>query len=195
MQDASDAILSETPDPAPGVVTAVSRSTEHHFTKTNQLFIRLLEGLGVEGDAHFGKNVQHLVRVREDPNRPNLRQVHLIHSELHDELRALGFNVSPGEIGENVTTSGIALLKLPKGTRLHLGESAVVEVTGVRNPCRQIDGFQAGLMAALLGRDDDGNVIRKSGIMGIVLSGGEIRPGDPIHVELPPEPHEALKPV
>jgi MOSC domain-containing protein YiiM len=146
----------------------------------------------VRGDAHFGETVQHLVRLREDPTKPNLRQVHLIHSELFDELRAAGFSLFPGSIGENVTTRGIALLALPRGTRLHLGESSVVQVTGLRNPCRQLDRFQQGLMAAMLDRDEQGNLIVKSGIMGIVLSGGEVRAGDPIGVELPPEPHQPL---
>jgi MOSC domain-containing protein YiiM len=149
-------------------------------------------GLGVEGDAHLGITVKHRTLVRSDPTRPNLRQVHLIHAELHEELRAAGFAVEAGQIGENVTTRGIALLGLPAGTRLHLGETAVVEVTGLRNPCGQLDRFQAGLTAALLGRDQDGKLIRKAGIMSIVLAGGDVRPGDAIGVELPPPPHRAL---
>jgi MOSC domain-containing protein YiiM len=157
--------------------------------------IELVAGLGVRGDSHLGVLVQHRVRVREDPSRPNLRQVHLIHEELFEELRAAGYALKPGDIGDNVTTRGLALLNLPTGTRLHLGAEAVVEVTGLRNPCRQVDGFQPGLMAALLGRDSEGNLVRKSGIMGIVLAGGEVRPGDLIAVELPPEPHRPLKPV
>ncbi len=177
------------------IVTAVSRSATHAFSKSNQESIRLLAGLGVEGDAHLGETVKHRSRVARDPTQPNLRQVHLIHAELHDELRAAGFDVSAGEMGENVTTRGLDLLGLPAGTRLHLGETAVVEVTGLRNPCYQLDLFQAGLMAAVLGRDEHGNLVRKSGILGIVLHGGEVRPGDPIHVELPPEPHRPLAPV
>ena len=173
-------------------ITAVSRSTTHEFTKPNESHIELIAGLGVRGDAHLGETVQHVVRVREDPTKPNLRQVHLIHSELFDELRPAGFSLFPGSIGENVTTRGIALLALPRGTRLHLGDAAVVEVTGLRNPCRQLDRFQPGLMAAMLDRDEQGNAIIKSGIMGIVLSGGEVRAGDPIEVELPPEPHQPL---
>jgi len=175
-----------------GIVTAVSRSATHTFTKPNASGIRLVPGLGVEGDAHLGVTVKHRTLVRSDPTRPNLRQVHLIHAELHEELRAAGFVIAPGQIGENVTTRGIDLLGLPAGTRLHLGEAAVVEVTGLRNPCRQLDRFQAGLTAALLGRDQNGKLIRKAGIMGIVLAGGDVRPGDAIGIELPPEPHRPL---
>lgn len=174
------------------VVTAVSRSASHSFSKPNELFIRLVAGLGVEGDAHLGETVKHRSRVRADPAQPNLRQVHLIHSELHDELRAAGFDVGPGEMGENVTTRGLDLLGLPVGTRLHLGAAAVVEVTGLRNPCVQIDRFQPGLMAACLDRDPDGGLVRKAGIMSVVLTGGDVRPGDPIRVELPPAPHRPL---
>src|SRR6266516_1387721 len=176
-----------------GAVTAVSRSSMHTFTKPNQESIQLLTGLGVEGDAHLGETVKHRSRVARDPGQPNLRQVHLIHAELYDELRAVGFAVSAGQMGENITTRGVDLLRLPTGTRLHLGDTAVVEVTGLRNPCVQLDRFQPGLMAAVLGRDEHGTLIRKAGIMAIVLAGGEVRPGDPITVELPPEPHRALE--
>jgi MOSC domain-containing protein YiiM len=172
-----------------GLVAAVSRDFQHSFSKPTQDSIRLLAGLGVEGDAHMGETVKHRSRVRRDPTQPNLRQVHLIHGELLDELREAGFTVAPGEMGENVTTCGIDLLDLPTGTRLHLGEAAVVQVTGLRNPCVQLDRFQPGLMAAVLGRDAEGGLILKAGIMAIVLAGGEVRPGDPIEVELPPEPH------
>jgi MOSC domain-containing protein YiiM len=175
-----------------GIVTAVSCSGTHTFSKPTTTAIRLLAGLGVEGDAHLGITVKHRTLVRRDPTRPNLRQVHLIHAELHEELQAAGFSVAAGQIGENVTTRGIDLLGLPAGTRLHLGETAVVEVTGLRNPCRQLDAFHAGLTAALLGRDENGKLIRKAGIMSIVLAGGEVRPGDTIGVELPPQPHQAL---
>ncbi len=178
-----------------GIVAAVSCSRSHSFSKPNRDSIRLLAGLGVEGDAHQGTTVKHRSRVAKDPTQPNLRQVHLIHAELFDELEAKGFVVSSGEMGENVTTRGIELLTLPAGTRLHLGESAIVEITGLRNPCVQIDRFQKGLMKAVLGKDGQGNVIRKSGIMGIVLEGGEVRPGDVIRVELPSEPHRPLEVV
>jgi MOSC domain-containing protein YiiM len=178
-----------------GNVLAVSRNTTHAFSKINQDSIRLLKGLGVEGDAHLGVTVKHRSRVAQDPAQPNLRQVHLIHSELHDELRAAGFTVSAGHMGENITTRGVNLLELPTGTRLHLGDTAMVEVTGLRNPCVQLDHFQLGLMEAVLGHDEQGNLIRKAGIMGIVLAGGEIKPGDPIRIELPPLPHRSLERV
>ena len=178
-----------------GVVTAVSLSRGHHFSKPNALSIRLLAGLGVDGDAHAGVTVKHRSRVRRDPSQPNLRQVHLVHAELFDELREKGFVVVPGDIGENVTTRGIDLLALPTGTRLRLGETATVEITGLRNPCVQLDTFQKGLMAATLDKDSDGNLVRKAGVMGVVLAGGEVRPGDAIAVELPEGPHRALQPV
>lgn len=176
-------------------VLAVSSSPAHTFSKSNQGSIRLLAGLGVEGDAHLGETVKHRSRVARDPRQPNLRQVHLIHAELHDELQAAGFAASAGQMGENITTRGVDLLRLPTGTRLRLGTTAVVEITGLRNPCTQLDDFQQGLMAAVLGRDEHGALIRKAGIMAIVLAGGEITPGDPIIVELPPEPHQTLEPV
>lgn len=178
-----------------GIVVAVSRSAGHTISKPNQGAIRLLAGLGVEGDAHQGETVKHRSRVARDPTQPNLRQVHLIHAEVHDELQATGFVVAAGQMGENVTTRGLDLLGLPTGARLRLGETAVVEVTGLRNPCGQLDGIQKGLMAATLGRDASGNLVRKAGIMGIVLESGEVRPGDAIRVELPPPPHRPLQPV
>jgi MOSC domain-containing protein YiiM len=176
-------------------VAAVSLGAGHHFSKTPSLGIRLLRGLGVAGDAHMGETVKHRSRVRKDPTLPNLRQVHLIHAELFDELRAKGFAVRPGELGENVTTSGVDLLALPTGTRLHLGASAVVEITGLRNPCIQIDNFQKGLMAATLDKDAAGNLVRKAGIMSIVIAEGDVRPGDAVGVELPAMPHRPLLPV
>jgi len=178
-----------------GSVLAVSLRQGHHFSKTPSLSIRLLTGLGVVGDAHMGGTVKHRSRVRKDPTQPNLRQVHLMHAELFEELRGKGFSVQPADLGENVTTSGIDLLALPTGTRLHLGATAVVEVTGLRNPCIQLDGFQKGLMAATLDKDADGNLIRKAGVMSIVLSDGDVRPGDAIRIELPELPHQALTPV
>ncbi|KAA9373510.1 MOSC domain-containing protein [Microbispora cellulosiformans] len=178
-----------------GSVTAVSRSATHTFSKVPLESVRLLPGLGVEGDAHSGTTVKHRSRVAHDPSQPNLRQVHLVHAELHDELRDAGFAVRAGDMGENVTTRGVDLLGLPTGTRLHLGESAVVEVTGLRNPCGQLNGLQDGLMKAVLDRDEDGNLVRKAGIMGVVVTGGEVRPGDPIRVELPAGSHHPLQPV
>jgi MOSC domain-containing protein YiiM len=178
-----------------GSIVAVSLRHGHHFSKTPSLSIRLLTGFGVAGDAHMGETVKHRSRVRKDPTQPNLRQVHLMHAELFDELRLKGFSVQPGDLGENVTTSGVDLLALPNGTRLHLGATAVVEVTGLRNPCIQLDRFQKGLMAATLDQDGDGNLIRKAGIMSIVLADGDVRPGDAIRVELPGEPRKPLRPV
>ncbi|HEU4978632.1 MAG TPA: MOSC domain-containing protein [Solirubrobacteraceae bacterium] len=174
------------------LVVAVSRSPSHSFAKRNEERIRLIAGLGVEGDAHAGATVKHRSRVRRDPTQPNLRQVHLIHAELHEELRARGFDVEPGAMGENVTTSGIDLLALPAGTRLALGGEAVVELTGLRNPCVQLDRHRRGLMEAVLDRDEDGELIRKAGVMAIVVAGGDVRPGDPIALELPPPPHAPL---
>jgi MOSC domain-containing protein YiiM len=175
-----------------GTVVAVAASPTHTMSKPTAESIRLLAGLGVERDAHQGVTVKHRSRVAADPTQPNLRQVHLIHEELHDELRASGFAVAPGVMGENVTTRGIDVLDLPRGTQLRLGANAVVEVTGLRNPCGQLNGIQEGLLSATVDRDADGNLIRRAGIMGIVLAGGDVRPGDPIQVVLPPEPHEPL---
>ncbi len=169
----------------PGVVEAVHISPTHTMAKQSRAAIRLIAGLGVEGDAHMGETVKHRSRVKADPTQPNLRQVHLIHGELHDALAANGFGVTPGEMGENVTTRGIDLLALPRDTLLHLGSEAIVRVTGLRNPCVQLDGVQPGLMAAVLDRDAEGNLIRKAGIMGVVVTGGEVRPGDAITVVLP----------
>ena len=174
------------------IVVAVCCSPTHSFHKSTVDAIRLLEGLGVEGDAHLGETVQHRSRVAADPSQPNLRQVHLIHAELHDELQAAGFDVSAGQIGENITTCGVNLLGLPVGTLLHIGGEAVVAVTGLRNPCPQLDAFRPGLLAAVLGRDEAGQLVRKSGIMGVVRTSGVVRPGDAIRVELPPLPHRVL---
>jgi MOSC domain-containing protein YiiM len=177
------------------LVLAVNLSPAHTLRKFAALSIRLLKGLGVEGDAHAGATVKHRSRVAADPTQPNLRQVHLVHAELFDELRTLGFGLEPGLIGENVTTRGIGLLDLPRGALLRLGKYAMVEVTGLRNPCTQLDEIQPGLLRACLGRDAQGHLVRKAGIMGIVRVSGEVRPGDPIAVTLPPPPHEALQRV
>ncbi|MYQ78897.1 MOSC domain-containing protein [Streptomyces sp. SID4923] len=176
-------------------MTAVSRNETYSFTKPNRDSVTLLAGLGVEGDVHAGVTVKHRSRVAQDPTQPNLRQVHLIHEELFEEVRALGFEVAPGAIGENITTRGIDLLSLPVGTLLHLGEEAVVEVTGLRNPCMQIEDFQGGLLKQVVGRDEAGNIVRKAGIMSVVTAGGVVRPGDPVRIELPAEPHRPLERV
>ena len=173
-------------------VEAVARHATHAFTKPTAPFIRLLAGLGVEGDAHCGVTVKHRSRVAQNPDQPNLRQLHLIHAELLETLAGAGFRVAPGVLGENVTTRGIDLLGLPRGARLRLGSTALVEVKGLRNPCRQLDDFQPGLMNALLGRDAAGGLVRKSGIMAIVIEGGDVRPGDAIGVLLPSGPHVPL---
>lgn len=176
-------------------VVSVSRDDQHRFSKQVTPVIRLLAGLGVEGDAHAGTTVKHRSRVRRDPGQPNLRQVHLIQAELLDELVGKGFTVQPADLGENILTRGLDLLGLPRGTKLSIGADAMVEITGVRNPCAQIDNFQPGLLKAVLDEDEQGNLIRKAGIMGVVLSGGEVKAGDAIHVELPPEPHFPLERV
>jgi len=178
-----------------GIVTAVSRSLTHGMSKPNADVIRLLAGLGVEDDTHLGVTVQHRSRVARDPSQPNLRQVHLIHAELHDALNAAGFPIAAGAMGENITTRRLALLALPTGTHLQLGTTALIELTGLRNPCAQLDGLAPGLMAATLARDANGGLIRLAGVMAVVLADGEVRPGDAIEVTLPPLPHRSLSPV
>ncbi len=177
-----------------GTVIAVSLCKTHMFSKENQEIIKLVKGLGVEGDAHFGSTVKHRSRVAQDPNQPNLRQVHLIQNELFEELSG-HFNIKSGQLGENITTSGINLLDLPTDTILSLGESAIIKVTGLRNPCAQIDNFKPGLLKAVLDKDSGGNLIRKAGIMGVVLQSGEVKPGDSIRVELPHRPFKKLERV
>lgn len=180
---------------ARAIVAHVHRSGEHQFSKSAAPSIRLVAGLGVEADAHSGSTVQHRSRVARDPSQPNLRQVHLIHGELHDELRERGFEVGPGDLGENITTRGVDLLGLSAGTVLRLGDEALVAITGLRNPCRQIDAFQDGVRAAVLAHDDDGGLVRKAGVMGVVVLGGVVRPADAIEVQAPPGPHRPLLPI
>lgn len=179
----------------PPVVAAVSTSPTYTMAKPNVAVIRLVEGLGVDGDVHSGITVKHRSRLKRDPTAPNLRQVHLIAAELHDELREAEFDVPPGRMGENVTTRGIDLLALPTGTLLTLGGEAVVRVTGLRNPCLQLEGIAKGVQRAVLTRDTNGQLVRKAGVMGVVVASGEIRPGDHIGVALPDEPHTPLQPV
>ncbi|MFJ5050156.1 MOSC domain-containing protein [Streptomyces sp. NPDC098077] len=178
-----------------GTVTTVSSSGGHTFGKESRDSVTLLAGLGVEGDAHAGERVKHRSRVAQDPTQPNLRQVHLIHEELFTELADAGFTVAPGELGENLTTRGIDLLALPTGTLLRIGDDAVVEVTGLRNPCLQIEAFQEGLLKQVVGRDATGAVVRKAGVMSVVRRGGVVRPGDTVAAELPGGPHRPLERV
>jgi MOSC domain-containing protein YiiM len=178
-----------------GLVLAVHRSPTHTMAKSTQPSIRLVTGLGVEDDAHAGVTVKHRSRVARDPSQPNLRQVHLIQAELHDELTGRGMPVEYGRLGENVTTGGIDLLALATGTRLRLGPTAQIEVTGLRNPCLQLESIHSGLMQAVLDRDVDGALVRRAGVMAIVLAGGEVSPGDPIEVTVPDPPHAPLRPV
>ena len=175
-----------------GVVVGVALSQAHEFSKSPQTSIMLRTGLGVEGDAHAGRTVQHLSRIARDPTQPNLRQVHLIQEELLADLAQRGFKVKPGDIGENITTRGISLLDLPRGTQLHIGQFAIVELTGLRNPCAQIDRFQTGLLKAVLDHDAEGNLIRKAGVMSIVVADGNVAPNDVITVVLPSGQHERL---
>ncbi|MDZ4760766.1 MAG: MOSC domain-containing protein [Alphaproteobacteria bacterium] len=178
-----------------GAVIAVSCSKAHQFGKANQLAVRLIKGLGVEGDAHAGETVQHRSRRQLAPELPNLRQVHLMHAEFHDELNAAGFSIGPGVLGENFTTRGIDLLGLPERTLLHIGEEAVVQLTGLRNPCVQIERFQPGLLKACLGRGPNGEPIRKTGVMGVVERSGAVYPGDTIRAEKSVGPFAPLQPV
>jgi MOSC domain-containing protein YiiM len=170
-------------------------SNQHTMQKFEAGSITLVAGVGVSGDAHAGATVKHRSRVAADPTQPNLRQVHLIHGELHDELRARGFDIAPGRMGENITTRGVDLLALPVGALLRIGAAALIGITGLRNPCSQIDGIQPGLLAAVLDHAPDGTLIRKAGVMGVVLQGGVVRIGDPITISLPPAPHRSLERV
>lgn len=178
-----------------GRVVAVARDGRHGFSKGLADGIAIVAGLGVEGDAHQGVTVKHRSRVASDPSQPNLRQVHLIQAELFDELAEKGFAVGPGDLGENIATRGLDLLGLPQGSLLRVGAGAVLEVTGLRNPCAQIERFRAGLLAAVLDRGPNGEIVRKAGIMTVVRAGGAVRPDDPIAVELPPPPHRPLERV
>lgn len=178
-----------------GTVLAVARDGAHRFSKGLVPEIELVAGLGVAGDAHQGVTVQHRSRVAVDPTQPNLRQVHLIHAELFDELRGGGFDVAPGDLGENVTTRGLDLLAMPRGTVLTFAGGGAVALTGLRNPCAQIERFRPGLLAAVLGRAADGSLVRKAGVMAVVLRGGAVRVGDAVEVALPLGPQVALERV
>lgn len=186
--------MTDNRDEQPRVI-AVSRDDVHRFSKPVVDEVTLVEGWGIEGDAHAGTTVQHRSRVARDPSQPNLRQVHLLHAEVFDEVAEAGFRVEPGQMGENVTTRGVDLLGLPTGTLLYLGDEACVRVTGLRNPCQQINGFEPGLLREVLGRDEDGSVVRKGGVMSVVVTGGVVRTGDRVRIELPTGEQQALKPV
>lgn len=169
----------------PGTVVSVSRDDQHRFSKPAVSSIRLLAGIGIEGDSHAGATVQHRYEKKRNPSAPNLCQVHFIAAELFDDLVTDGYTVRPGELGENVTTAGIDLMTLPLRTRLHLGAEAVVSITGMRSPCSLINGYQTGLMKQLISTDATGTVQRRGGIMGVVVTGGVVNPGDSIRVQLP----------
>lgn len=179
----------------PPKIVALARDGQHRFSKQRCEGLTLLAGLGVEGDAHAGRTVQHLSRIARNPKAPNLRQVHLIHGELYAELAATGFALEPGQLGENVTTRGIDLLGLSRGTRLRLGAWALIEITGLRNPCHQLNGLAPGLMAAVLDRADDGSLVRKCGVMAVVIEGGEVRVEDAVKVASLPAQFERLETV
>ncbi|HBP29761.1 MAG: MOSC domain-containing protein [Advenella sp.] len=181
--------------PTCGRVLSVSKDDKHRFSKAPTSQIGIVAGLGIQGDAHSGVTVKHQSRVAADPTQPNLRQVHLMHAELFDELKSKGFNVGPADLGENITTEGVDLLSLPRDTLLRIGDDALLQVTGLRNPCVQIDRFQTGLLKAVLLRQPNGELIRKAGIMTIVITGGTVRAGDPIHVQLPAPPYLPLERV
>ena len=174
-------------------VVAVSRSEKHTFSKKNIESINLIYDFGVEGDAHAGKTIKHIFLARKDPGRKNIRQVHLIQMELIRQLKSKGFSVNPGQLGENITTQGIDLLSLPTGCKLHIGEEAVIELTALRSPCVQIDNFQKGILKEVIDRDDQGKMIRKIGVMGIVTAGGTVKPSEIITIEMPDLPHRKLE--
>ena len=176
-------------------VVAVAKDGVHRFSKEIVSEIRIIEGMGVEGDAHLGKTVKHRSRVAVDPTQPNLRQVHLIHSELFSEVSEKGFIVRAADLGENITTFGVDLLALPRGTVLKIGQTVELEVTGLRNPCKQIDNFQTGLLSAVLIKGENGELIRKSGIMTVVKAGGSIKAGDAIQSIFPEKPYLFLERV
>ena len=174
------------------IIVAVSRSPKHTFSKQNEESIRLIKGFGVEGDAHAGENVKHRYLARKDPTRPNIRQVHLIQIELLEELNAKGFSVNPGELGENITTRGVDLLGLPTGSKIKIGAQVIIELTTLRNPCGQIDRFQKGLLKEVFYKNEEGELVRRAGVMGIILEGGIVKPNDEMVIDLPPKPHLPL---
>jgi MOSC domain-containing protein YiiM len=172
-------------------VVAVHRKEEYGVFKEIQESVHLVKGFGVQGDAHMGTLVQHRYNKKQNPNQPNLRQVHLIQAELFDDLKELGLIVKPGEMGENITTRNIDIINLPLDTKLHLGDSAILQLTGLREPCGQLNTVQKGLKNAVL--DESGK--SRVGVMSVVLRGGAVKADDLIRVELPSEPHQDLQPV
>ena len=178
-----------------GLVLAVAARDGHGLGKTPCWAIKLVAGEGVEGDAHRGVTVKHRSRVAKDPSQPSLRQVHLIHAELLDELASKGFEVTAGQLGENILTHRIDLLALPAGTHMVFPSGAQLKITGLRNPCHQINGHTPGLMDALLDKADDGSLIRKGGVMAVVLEGGLVSVNDDVKIVFPSEPWQSLKPV
>lgn len=180
-----------TQDSSSARIVSVHSSGTHDFSKQPRASIRLLAGFGVEGDAHAGRSDQHLFHIKRFGQHPNLRQFHLIQAELFDVLATHGFDVPPGALGENARTIGVDLLALPARTRLHVGPSAIIEITGLRNPCVQIERFRPGLLAHLVERSDKG-LVRKAGVMSVVLNSGEVAPHDKIEIELPKGPFEPL---
>jgi hypothetical protein len=173
-------------------VIAVSSSPAYTFSKPNLPSVNLVAGIGVEGDAHSGPLIRHRDLVNQDPTQPNLRQVLLIQQEIFESLAERGHEVGAGHLGDNITTQGLDLHALPTGTRLRLGDTAVVELTGLRQPCPQIDDFQNGLTTVLRHRDAEGDMVQAAGVMSIVLDGGTVKPGDRIELDVPPEPHQPL---
>lgn len=177
------------------MVESVHRSESHDFTKATVEEVVLVAGVGIEGDAHAGATVQHVSRKKKDADRPNLRQVHLVSAELHEELVADGFDLDHGGFGENLVTRGIALGDLPVGTTLALGDDAIIVLTGLRDPCAQIDRHREGLRAAVAFDPGEGPKLFRDGAMAMVVRGGVVRTGDPIGVALPPEPHHPMRKV
>ncbi len=182
-------------DSISGSVIAVCSRDAHLFSKENREEIELIKNFGINGDAHAGMYVKHRSRVKKNPKQLNLRQVHLIPIELLNEMKQHRYDLHPGDLGENITTSGIDLINLPLNSQINIGEEVVLEVKGLRDPCKQIEAFKEGLLKKMITKDADGNLIRKTGIMTIVLGGGIVKPNDKIEVVLPKKPYHKLEVV
>ena len=181
-----------------GAVAAVHRSDEHTFSKATCESIELVAGLGVNGDAHQGAKVKHRSRVAANPDQPNLRQIHLVMSELLDEVNSAGHNVVAGQLGESITTTGIDLISLPVGSMLRIGDTALVALTGLRNPCPQIKSVGDGLMKMMFIDDQDnpeGPKIGRTGVMGVVIAGGIVAADDGIKIRFPAGPLTRMEKV